>query len=368
MRNAKEAKGAKKAKGAERHAENTETRSHGATEVGFDVSRSNAGPFYPLLRASVALCLCVFLGGLAACGGEQGPKPEATKQTAPQKPAEDYMARLVENRWDDLQAFDAEEFSRQVVRWYSTAPDALDEDLFVPLHDALVRLKPEPEALLPVLATRPPDLTLDDAEVYNRDSMTRTVVVHMLNRICIENPPPAEMKARLFEVAMRGCINFTFDPLYGDGPTQTGKLMGKYLSEAPVLPEASAALRNNEERLMARWRKRVSDSASSTTFGILIRHLGSDGAALVFKEWKGLSEEERIDILERVRKMDEVRRAVLAPAVDALLDPSFSVRDSAFKALEAHGAPLGELDASARERDIDRAQPALLRWTAETDS
>ncbi len=319
-------------------------------------------------KAAKTFFVAFALFAVHACGGEAEPEPEAAREVAPQKPAEDYIARLVENRWDDLKELDAEEFSKQVVRWYAVAPDALDEDLFEPMHDALVRLKPEPEALLPVLAARPPDLTLDDAEVFNRDSMTRTVIVHMLNRIHTENPPPAAMKARLLEVAMRGGINFTFDPLYGDGPTQTGKLMGQYLSEAPVLPEASAALRNNVASLMARWRKRVSDSASSTTFGILIRHLGSDGVEIVFREWKGLSEEERIDILERARKLDEIRRAVLAPAVDALLDPSYSVRESAFKTLAAHGAPLGELDASARERDIVRAQPGLRRWTTETDS
>ena len=78
-------------------------------------------------KAAKTFFVAFALFAVHACGGEAKPEPEAAREVAPQKPAEDYIARLVENRWDDLKELDAEEFSKQVVRWYAVAPDALDE-------------------------------------------------------------------------------------------------------------------------------------------------------------------------------------------------------------------------------------------------
>ncbi|MFQ5844070.1 MAG: hypothetical protein ACE5JG_03700 [Planctomycetota bacterium] len=293
---------------------------------------------------------------LAACGAEESRLRE---------PAEDYVARLEEARWKDLQRLDVAAFVDQLAGWLRNTRKVLPEERFQPLQETLVRLRPPPAALRPLLAARPPPLTLDDPETYNRDLMAYTVVVSFLERIRASDEP----RVPLIDTALRGGLNFTFDPLYGDGPTRTGRLLGRWLSEAPLRPETADTLRRLAPALMARWRKRVSESATSTTFGILFRHLGAkEAAALIFAEWKGMGEEERVDVLERIRKLDDVPRPSLAPAVQALLDPSFAVRASAHRALRRHGAPLRDLDPSARERDIRRALPDLRRWTAETDS
>jgi len=42
--------------------------------------------------------------------------------------------------------------------------------------------------------------------------------------------------------------------------------------------------------------------------------------------------------------------------------------DAAHQALRAHGAPLRELDASARDAVVEKALPRLRKWAGETQS
>ena len=132
--------------------------------------------------------------------------------------------------------------------------------------------------------------------------------------------------------------------------------------------ESRAVVRKYLPDYLREWRRRVSDRASSNFFGIVLRQVGPDGAGVLVGEWKGMNENERTDLLKRFVHEDSLPPVARTRTVEALFDESYDVRDAAFEALEAHAAPLGELDASAREKDLEKARARLLRWAVETGS
>ena len=51
-----------------------------------------------------------------------------------------------------------------------------------------------------------------------------------------------------------------------------------------------------------------------------------------------------------------------------MLEKDLEVRRNAIEALEQHGAPVLEIDASSRESEIRKTLPKVLKWIAETRS
>jgi hypothetical protein len=132
-------------------------------------------------------------------------------------------------------------------------------------------------------------------------------------------------------------------------------------------PDSAAALEHHIDAMLRAWRGRVTEKASTSMMGILIRHLGAAGAARMFGEWKGMSASERFNLLKQTGGVDDPPPALKTAVVEALRDESFEVRGAALDALQELGAPVGELEIVAPD-DVEQALPALRRWAAETDS
>jgi hypothetical protein len=219
-----------------------------------------------------------------------------------------------------------------------------------------VRLRPPPESLAPLLGPRGPAADVD-ARLLKRDAMAMIVLDSLVARWFEGGEAPAP----LLDVALACGPHFAFDPVYAESHTRTGEELADFLSQAPVTPELVAAVERHLEPLLAAWRGRVTDKSTSTLFGIVLRILGVGGGARLVREWDGMREEERVDLLERFAWMD-LDRPLLRHAAAALLDPSPIVRRSAHKALLKQGAPLQGVDPSAREAELRRARGEVERW------
>ncbi len=238
---------------------------------------------------------------------------------------------------------------------------------FVALHEVLYRLKPDPALLAPLFGPHPDRDEVDDA-LQKWDKISLAVVTSFLRRI-VEDPDDPK-RAALYDAVAAAAVPWAFERAWGDSHTLTGEEVGDFFSEAewPACPEATAAVARHLEALIERWRRRVSDKASSMFFGIVLRHVGAAGAGRLFREWERMHEDERVDLLKRSIGVEGLGEEGRRCAVGALLDESQEVREAAVEALEARGAPLQGLDASSRDEAIRAALPRLERWAAETES
>jgi hypothetical protein len=193
-------------------------------------------------------------------------------------------------------------------------------------------------------------------------------VTSFVRRVAEE--PDTPDKAALYDAIVAIGVPFAFDTAWGDSHTNTSVEVTEFLAEArfPVCAESRAAVTRHFPALLKEWRGRVTRKGSSVFFGITLRHVGAAGAAALCGEWDGMDENEREDLLRRLAYEDEAGRAVRERMVGALLDPSPDVREAAFAALRAHGAPLGDLDPSARESELEKGLSELRRWAQETES
>jgi len=227
--------------------------------------------------------------------------------------------------------------------------------------------KPDPAALVAVFdhGDDPPEVT---EELLRRDAVG-TGVAEGLARRAYRARESGE-RAACWDALARLAAAFAFDRAWGDAHTNTGVVVTDFFASAEVrpCPESDAALRAHLGAILGEWRQRVTDKGSSTFFGIVMRHMGSDGTAMLLAEWPRMNADEREDLLRRVAYEDEASPAVRRGVVAALLDDSFDVRDAAHQALRAHGAPLRELDASARDAEVEKALPRLRKWAGETQS
>jgi len=235
------------------------------------------------------------------------------------------------------------------------------------LHDMLYRLKPDPALLAPLFGPHP-DLDEVDEALQKWDKICLAVVTSFLRRI-IEDPHDPQ-RAALYDAAASAAVPWAFARAWGDSHTLTGEEVGDFFSEAewPACPEATAAVSRHLEALVAKWRRRVTDKASSMFFGIVLRHMGAPGAKRLFAEWERMHEDERVDLLKRSIDVEGLGEEGRRCAVGALLDPSEEVRAAAVEALDARGAPLHGVDASSPDAAIRAALPRLERWAAETES
>ena len=229
------------------------------------------------------------------------------------------------------------------------------------LHGFLWRTKPPPSSLAPVFGPAKAETEVTDA-MLRRDVCALAVVSSLIRRVyAFEEGQP-----ELFDVIVAAGIHFSFDPAYGDSHTATGVEISDFLTDArvPVCTESTDAMRRHLPALLEQWRGRVTRKASSTFFGTVLRHLGAEGGEALAAEWEGLDEDERYDLLKRLAEEERAGPGARTRIVDALLDPSLDVRRAAFDALEGLGAPVGDLDPSAREETLRKAQQGLRDWAA----
>jgi len=230
------------------------------------------------------------------------------------------------------------------------------------MHRFLYRHNPDPTTLYELFGAH--DRKDVDEYLQRRDLVAYGVITTWLRRVYEGEPTQAHYDA----ITYAG-VHFAFDPAYGEAYTHTGSEVGDFFTDVEFRPNAhtTAALEKHVAAYVTQWRRRVTDRATSTFFGIVLRHLGPAGATRLAAEWAGCNEAERYDLLARFEHEDALPVAARRCLVAALTDDSFEVREAAFSALEAQKAPLGGLDASAREADVDKVRPALERW-AETES
>ena len=298
------------------------------------------------------------------------PQKKAERSEAP----ENYVARLLEERWRDLDHIDAEEFAAQMQAYIEGDDPMYSEDhrLMRRMLRALVRLRPDIaplKALLGPCADQP--VAVDDEgdpiiadRVLKRDYVGCTVVDSFIIRI--ERGDPA--RAALFDGIAYAGVHFSFDPIFGEAPTSTSVDVGEYMIKgAPLCPEAVAAAERYLEPLIERWRKRVATNATSATFGYVLRFLGPRGADRLFDEWGRMDADERVALLDHVAYGDLSPKG-LESVARAMLEKDLDVRRNAIEALEQHGAPVLEIDASSRESEIRKTLPKVMKWIAETKS
>lgn len=277
-------------------------------------------------------------------------------------PPEDYRRRFLDGRWEDLKGLDPRAFCEQM-RGYVEGDDPIfpDEDpRYRKLMEALRRLAPPPESLRPLLGPRGPAEEVD-GRLLKRDALALCVLDSLLWRMSEKAADPRAV----LDITAEAGVHFSFDPLYEASHTRTGLEVSDFFSEVVPSGETAAAIRHYLAPLLSKWRGRVTDKSTSTLFGIVLRHLGSEGAGALFAEWEGMRDPERVDLLERVGRLEGATGRVLGEVVERVADPSPETRASALKALERQEAPLDGLDASAREEDLRGALPRLRRWASE---
>ena len=230
------------------------------------------------------------------------------------------------------------------------------------LHEFVYRADKDPAGYKPLFG--PHDRKEVDAYLQKRDLVGYCVLTPSIRYVVMK-----KQEARHYELIAFAGVHFAFDPVYGEAYTHTGAEVGDFFTDVEFRPNdmTAAALRRNLAGLTAQWRRRSTDRATSTFFGIVLRHLGSEGAAALAALYAEGNDEERLDLVARFEHVDEATVPVRGVLVRALADKSYDVRVAAFAGLEAHEAPLDGLDASAREKDIERIRPALERW-AKTQS
>jgi hypothetical protein len=308
---------------------------------------------------------------LAACGGEDPPAPpaEPVEVKEPTVSTAEFHKRFLDQYWREVGKWEAEDLVAGL-QGYVAGDDPIypqRDRRYWALHGFLYRERPDPRGFLPLFG--PHDgLTVDDPALLKRDTIAYAVVTSFTRRI-YEDPKDPWRKELYDVIAMAG-VHFSFDPAYGESHTETGVEVGDFFGQAvfPVCEESRASLRKSLPAALEQFRKRVTDKATSSFFGIVLRHLEKEGAELLFPEWAGLNDDERYDLLKRVADQEALGPVARRHAVEALLDASIDVREAAFEALGAHKAPLGDLDPSARESDIEKGMAPLRQWARKTKS
>lgn len=234
----------------------------------------------------------------------------------------------------------------------------------IALHEFLFEAAPDPSGLLPLFA--PHGKRTVDAAVLRRDAIASTVATSFMRRIA--EKPGEPNRAALYDALALVLARFAFDPAYEDAHTETCVDVGDFFADARLPPcaESSAAFEKHLPLMLAAWRARVTRKGTSTFFGVVLRHLGADGAEALARERGGMDEEERKDLLLRLKDEEELREGARLALVEGLLDPSLDVREAAVRALVKQGAPVEGLDPSAPDAEMAAASGPLRGWARKT--
>jgi len=281
----------------------------------------------------------------------------------------DYQARFLELNWGDIRSIDSARFV-SAMQAHIAGDDPIyppQDDRFLFLHRLLYRLRVDPTPLLPLLGPRAAAEDID-GPVMKRDNVAMAVLTSFLRRIYEDPDDP--YRPALFDAVAYAGVHFSFDPLYGDAHTATSTEVSDFFLDPEMTPsgESRRSILKHLDELLAGWRRRVTEKASTSLFGALLRHLGAEGATRLFAEWKHMSDTERYNLLKQVGELDDLGPTHRRRIVDALLDPSFEVREAAFESLQKLEAPLGDTEVGLPEEELRKSLPALRRWAAKTDS
>lgn len=279
---------------------------------------------------------------------------------------EDYLARLLANRWDGApyRAADLVQGLRKYIDDDHPIYPTNDPHL-IALHQFLFDAAPDPADLLPLFDPQG-KREIDDA-VLRRDVIASTVATTFMRRIA--DRPDDPYREALYDALALVLARFAFDPLYGDAHTETSVDVGDFFADARFPPCAAsrAAIERHLPELLAAWRARVTRKGTSTFFGIVLRHLGEEGGEALAREREGLDEEERKDLLLRLKDQEELGEGARLALVEGLLDPSLDVREAALRALGKQGAPVEGLDPATPDDEMAAAARGLREW-AKTNS
>ncbi len=302
------------------------------------------------------------VGGLltASCG-ESKKDPAPSGDPSPLRPdrSEEFRRRFVEADWDDVGDWEPRDLMAGLRRYQSS------EDPVYPreskqarsLHRFVFAAQKPPAQFHELFGAH--DRKEVDEYLQKRDLVCFCVLTASLRYVVRKAPDQAH-----YDLIAYAGVHFAFDPVYGEAYTHTGSEIGDFFTDPGFQPRAETAVALGKQlpAYLAQWRRRSTDRATSTFFGIVLRHLGAPGAVALVGEFAGCNEDERYDLLARLRREDELLPPARQCLVGALTDESYDVREAAFSALEAHQAPIDGLDASAREEDIARVLPALRQW------
>ncbi|HEX5138288.1 MAG TPA: hypothetical protein VFY93_15035 [Planctomycetota bacterium] len=235
----------------------------------------------------------------------------------------------------------------------------------VGLHRFLYERAPDPEPFLTLFAPHG-KREVDDA-VLRRDVVASTVATTFMRRIV--DRPLEPRKAALYDALALVLARFAFDPAYGDAHTETSVDAGDFFGDPAIPPcaESRAAFRHRLPEMLLAWRARATRKGSSTFFGVVLRHLGAEGGEALVLERGRMDEEERKDLLLRLKDEEEIGPGARMALVEGLLDVSLDVREAAWHGLSKQGAPVDGIDPSARDRDIRAALPPLRAWAQKTN-
>ena len=278
--------------------------------------------------------------------------------------------------WDDIGEWKPGDLVRGL-KGYVDSEDSVwppEDPHYEKIERFLRRERPDPASLRPLIGeywgAREVDMHL-----LKYDKIASCVVQSFMGRIWWDAnrrkpDEPHEDLAALWEAIAYASVHFSFVAIYESSHPGTGESIGDFLSDPAIFAtaESRVAFEKHFDPLMAKWRKRVTRKSTSMYFGNMLRHVGPAAANRLFAEWQGMDENERFDLLRRTDGLAELRPAARGTVVEALLDDSFDVRQAAFDSLEGLGAPLGGLEASARDERIEKALPGLREWASKTKS
>jgi hypothetical protein len=317
--------------------------------------RTSTSCFFSLMAAVLSVGV-LSVGGvsLGGCG-----KPSRARE---------FRQRVLEVDWEDVGAWDAEQFVAGM-RAYIESDDPAwpnDDEHYTAIRKYLFAEKPNPTSLRFLLGEYQGEAKVD-THLLKRDKIARSVLHSFMGRIFEANDPYNDS---LWEHIVFAAVHFSFDPIYEASHPGAGESLGEFFSDPEITacPASERAYAMHMDAILVKWRARVTRKASSLFFGNVLRHLGQPGAIRLFGEWAGMDENERTDLLKRCRMVDDLGPRILGPAVEAMLDESYEVRDAAFELLVSCEAPLGDLDSSSQDESIEKRLPALRSWAAKTKS
>jgi len=308
---------------------------------------------------------------LAACG-DSAPSPAPPPEKKPSR-AREFRRRFLAIDWKDVGDYETKDLVL-ALQGYIDSDDPVwpnDDRHYDVLTNFLERTKPDPRDLLPLLGEHRGQQRVD-MHLLKRDKIARAVVHSLMGRVWRANERGAggEDVAAVWDAIVYSAVYFSFEPVYGASHPGTSESLAEFFSDSKIMScdESQRAFERHAADLIARWRKRVTRKASSMFFGNMLRHLGPGASELLYAEWEGMDANERYDLLRRSRNLDPLGPVSRLAAVNALLDDSYDVREAAADLLASLEAPLGDLDGSAPDEQIEKALPALREWASKTHS
>ncbi len=299
---------------------------------------------------------------------KQSEKPTQPEQATP--PKEDFHTRFLEREWTKLgEDFDAKGLIKGLRKYIDSEGPIypLRDKRFRALHDYLYFAVPDPTLLKPLLGARKDASEIEDW-VLRRDHIAMAIVTSYYRRLVRRKDDP--YTRALWDTVAYAGVHFSFDPLFGDSHTQTGAEISDLFMDPqlPACKESREALEAHMETMLSAWRKRVTEKASTSMMGIVIRHVGAAGVDRLFGEWDRMSKSEKFNLLSQAGDHRGLATASKKLIVESLLADLIETREAALEALNGLGAPVADVEIGAPDEELREAVKPLRRWASKTDS